>query len=354
MAKYCTITFLLWLFGGFFGLHHFYLGRDKHGVLLLTSFGGFVIGWLRDFWNLGVYTDEANKKYPVSARRYPKFSSNLHRMVACCGFSIFYRFIVTNAIPDQDYVGGEVYRFLVILITPLGTIFGAYMVCNVGHISCHVKYPVIGAYLGELLFGQLHLMFDSPNTVLSITVCTIACVVGWRERMSKTKRTVCKRAAIIASLWLIVCGLWLSYGYFNAEVYIEDLDENVKLRVIFNQFFNSDEWAEFRSLLWEAIVLMWRSRGDYERTWFSIQEGVATSQIREAMDTLGFEGADVEDVSEEELNVAYRRLAKTWHPDKVSIDDKEEAQEMFIKIQSSHQLLKKYKKRGKTIRKEKD
>ena len=348
MAKYCTVTFLLWMFGGFIGLHHFYLGRDKHGVLLLTSFGGLIIGWLRDFTHLGAYTDEANKSYPLHARRYPGLATNLHRIVACCGFSLFYRFLVANAIPDQEYVGEGAYRFLLIVVAPLGTVFGSYMVCNVGHISCHEKYPIIGAYLGELLFGQLHLMFDAPNILLSVTVCTISCVIGWRERVRKTRRTVCKRGAIVMSTWLIVCGLWLSYGYFNAEVYIEHLDHNVKLRTIFSQFFNSEEWVELKKLLWEAIVLMWKSGGDYERTWYSIQEGVATTQIRDAMDTLGFEGKDVEAISEEELNIAYRALAKRWHPDKVPIDEKERAQETFIRIQASYKLLKKYMKMSQT------
>ncbi|XP_041379364.1 dnaJ homolog subfamily C member 22-like [Gigantopelta aegis] len=34
------LPFLLWLFGGLLGLHHFYLGRDRHGF----SLGYYILG----------------------------------------------------------------------------------------------------------------------------------------------------------------------------------------------------------------------------------------------------------------------------------------------------------------------
>ena len=40
MDKFNLIAYLLWLIGGWVGLHHFYMGRDRQGVLWLTSFGG--------------------------------------------------------------------------------------------------------------------------------------------------------------------------------------------------------------------------------------------------------------------------------------------------------------------------
>jgi hypothetical protein len=35
MAKSIILTYILWLFGGGFGLHHFYLKRDIQGFLYL-------------------------------------------------------------------------------------------------------------------------------------------------------------------------------------------------------------------------------------------------------------------------------------------------------------------------------
>jgi DnaJ family protein C protein 22 len=39
MVKSKAITYVLWLFGGLLGLHHFYLGRDKQAFLWFSTFG---------------------------------------------------------------------------------------------------------------------------------------------------------------------------------------------------------------------------------------------------------------------------------------------------------------------------
>src|SRR5688572_583605 len=55
-------AYLLWLFGGWFGLHHLYLGRDRHAFVSWMSFGSyFGIGWLRELWRLPEYVRETNE-----------------------------------------------------------------------------------------------------------------------------------------------------------------------------------------------------------------------------------------------------------------------------------------------------
>ena len=39
MAKSLIVTYILWLFGGFLGLHHFYLNRIIHGFLYMCCPG---------------------------------------------------------------------------------------------------------------------------------------------------------------------------------------------------------------------------------------------------------------------------------------------------------------------------
>lgn len=56
MANYVTQTsdkkkwtaFFLCLFGGFFGLHYFYVGRTWKGLLYCFTMGLFLIGWFHD------------------------------------------------------------------------------------------------------------------------------------------------------------------------------------------------------------------------------------------------------------------------------------------------------------------
>lgn len=74
-----TMAYLLWLFGGLSGFHHFYLGRDLHGFLWWVTFGGFFgIGWIGDLFYIGEYVAEANndvdfqKRFKEKVRKYNK------------------------------------------------------------------------------------------------------------------------------------------------------------------------------------------------------------------------------------------------------------------------------------------
>ena len=51
-----------WLLGGWLGLHHFYLGRDKQALVWWCLPGGyFGLGWFRDLWRIPEYVREANR-----------------------------------------------------------------------------------------------------------------------------------------------------------------------------------------------------------------------------------------------------------------------------------------------------
>merc|ERR1712195_397448 len=60
------LAFILWWFGGLFGLHHLYLGRDLHAYLTWTvaPFSLLVVPWMvfwfRDFLRLSDYVEDAN------------------------------------------------------------------------------------------------------------------------------------------------------------------------------------------------------------------------------------------------------------------------------------------------------
>jgi len=57
MTNYTTITsdknkytaLLLCLFGGWLGLHNFYVGRIFRGIVFALTAGFFFIGWISDF-----------------------------------------------------------------------------------------------------------------------------------------------------------------------------------------------------------------------------------------------------------------------------------------------------------------
>ena len=56
-----TVAWVLQTFFGMFGLHRFYLGRWKSGLLWLCTGGLFGVGWLVDFWLTNDLVDTANR-----------------------------------------------------------------------------------------------------------------------------------------------------------------------------------------------------------------------------------------------------------------------------------------------------
>ncbi len=54
------IALILCIFGGFFGLHNFYVGRYGRGILYMLTGGIFAIGWFFDIIKilLGRFRDQ--------------------------------------------------------------------------------------------------------------------------------------------------------------------------------------------------------------------------------------------------------------------------------------------------------
>ena len=55
-------AYLLWLFFGLFGAHHFYLRRIEFGILYFFTFGLLGAGWLIDMFRMPCLVSEANKR----------------------------------------------------------------------------------------------------------------------------------------------------------------------------------------------------------------------------------------------------------------------------------------------------
>ena len=55
-----TVTWILLVFTGLFGIHRFYLGKWKTGLLWLLTAGCFGIGWQYDLWTMNWQGSEWN------------------------------------------------------------------------------------------------------------------------------------------------------------------------------------------------------------------------------------------------------------------------------------------------------
>ena len=57
-----TLAWVFLTFGGFFGIHRFYIGKYLTGILYLFTGALLGLGWLYDLWNLNEQVDEINSK----------------------------------------------------------------------------------------------------------------------------------------------------------------------------------------------------------------------------------------------------------------------------------------------------
>lgn len=56
-----NVGWILLTFGGFLGLHRFYMGKWFSGIIYLITAGIFAFGIIYDFWNLNDQIDESNR-----------------------------------------------------------------------------------------------------------------------------------------------------------------------------------------------------------------------------------------------------------------------------------------------------
>ena len=63
---------------GFLGLHHFYLGNYKRGVLFLCTLGIFGLGWLADLFQMPMIVAEANKQKQLQRRLAAALNQQQH------------------------------------------------------------------------------------------------------------------------------------------------------------------------------------------------------------------------------------------------------------------------------------
>lgn len=87
-------AYVLWLLGGIYGLHHFYLERDFQAFVWWTTLGGFG-GWIADVFNMPRYVRDANEdpkhmlELVKKMRQNKKVSTAYLIHVTCCLFILF-------------------------------------------------------------------------------------------------------------------------------------------------------------------------------------------------------------------------------------------------------------------------
>jgi DnaJ family protein C protein 22 len=136
-----VIAYVLWLIGGWWGLQHFYLGRDKHAFLWWSTCGCFGLGWIRDCWRLPEYVNAANnnpgylKDLNEKAKLYPSPTLSVGRFAGELIVGFLFGLLVRLAIPEE------------FVESPLA---------GLGHkLSIRIIVPPLGVAVGEIFFIEL-------------------------------------------------------------------------------------------------------------------------------------------------------------------------------------------------------
>ncbi|XP_066927481.1 dnaJ homolog subfamily C member 22-like [Clytia hemisphaerica] len=329
--KNLFVTYILWLFLGTFGVHHIYLRRDNQAFVWWSTLGGFFwLGWIRDFWRIPEYVDDANDekgflnvlKMKMKHRKQPEF--NTSRFSGQVFIGACYGTLARLACPDESPT------ILVTLLVPLGINIGVYLVGHIGREKGQFTIPYIVTLATYVFF------YYSTGTEPGYVNISIACSLTftyfreWKPEAKKESKTVRIRNFAIGVV--LVFALWSSFFYFNATITYQN-GEKIKLTDSIIHFFKSPVWLDFKQTFWNIY------REGESNHWKNFYDDVISSfdptGERNAKEVLGVH----QTASEEEIRKRYKKLVVKWHPDRYRGADKEDAQHKFIEIQQAYELL---------------
>lgn len=329
--KSLCVTYILWLLLGWFGVHHFYLGRDRHAFAWWSTFGGiFTLGWIRDIWRIPIYVADANEDATyidelttlMRTRRFPQFK--IIRFLGQLLVGYFYGSLVKLALPVD-----ELPILLVDALVCFGISCGVHLVGNIGRHQGRFFNPFIVTLLCN--FFVRYYIGDHVSGFICTFVSSMTFSYFREYRRVYKKRTLCKRMTIFSSCMFIIFALWLSFFYFNAEVTIDN-GETIKVRDSVNHFFKSRAWMEFKDTMWELY------EHGKQHGWKNLY-----NEFVKALDPKGEANARKvlevdQSASVDEIKKVYKKLVRKWHPDKHK-ENKEAAQQRFMVIQNAYDIL---------------
>jgi len=325
-----VVTYVLWLLGGWIGLHHFYLKRDKQAFLWWCSCGGFIFGWVRDLIRIPAYVDDANDE-DVRQPEGDGPPSSVLRWMGQLIFGSLFAYVVRLAIPEDIMADNLFLQLSVHLLIPLAVTIGVHLVGSAGGRE-------EGSFKTSLLAASLPLpwLFHNPS-VISYSCMFSTGAYHWTKKWSlrpRKRRPFCRRLAILSLASSIYVCLWISILVFNVKFEGPE-GEPVRLSEAILNFFQSQAWKEFKSKaaeLWDVFL----DEG-WDNMWKRFKKDFDISGTQHACDILE---VNCEAASQDEIRSACKRLSKQWHPDKHRDKDaKEKAEARFIEVQDACQKL---------------
>lgn len=340
--KSVVIAYVLWLFGGIFGLHHLYLHRDRHAFVWWCTLGGYLgVGWLSEIFMIPEYVRDANedprfvKQFVAQLQAYPRPPYSAKRFLGQIMMGYLGGYLCSSAIP-QTITAGIDFTWLHWLI-PLFVSLGVWTVGNIGR-ECGVWWPsLVGALLS---YPARYLIYDETYSLLLTALVSAlafdALSKQWR-RTPPRRRGATERTLKFTGALCIYFSLWGCVIVFNGTIPDEDGGE-VPIHEALRNFLASAWWTDLKQALHDTYNYA-QHHGWYE-IWREVFESMDVDGERNAYKVLGVSAT----ASQADITAAYRKLSKENHPDKVKDEaQRAAAHQRFIEIQQAYSVLSKIK-----------
>lgn len=329
-------AYVLWLFGGIFGVHHFYLRRDRHAFVWWTTLGGFGVGWLGEIFRIPRYVRDANEEPKhmedlinrMTRNKKPPFSMNRFTGMLMVGYS--WGQMMMFAIPPDSFWGINL-RYLNLLI-PLAAAIGVWTVGNIGREQGGLKWPLIAAYAA---YPIRYYVYDETIWFTAMILASALVFDSFSKEWKRTPKNthIVKRIVILGLCACLYLSLWCSYLYFHGTITDSEGDE-VPIYEALHHFFTSPWWLDVKQCLIDTYQYA-QHHGWYE-VWKQIIDLSDPHGEQNAYKVLGI-GPDA---TQQEITSTWRKLSRENHPDKVKDEkDRRAAQERFMEIQQAYEIL---------------
>ncbi|EDV26866.1 DnaJ-like protein subfamily C member 22 [Trichoplax sp. H2] len=358
--KSLLIAYILLIFGGIIGLHHFYLGRDRHAFLYWSTLGGlFGLGCLRDLWRLPTYVRDANeddfdkpskpsnrKKKEVKGSASNRKQNEVKgppfvfvRLVAQVSVAYVYGLITSMIVPLDN----QFHYYVSFLFLAIGEAIAIFTVANVGRHKLAIKpalyISILAVFFNVICFGHENHSQIIFLTALIASPAASMCTTYKTPNEFKCHRGVFRRWLILALAGtLYITAISISI-YHHGEVTSED-GERIKVKDAVDHFFSSPLWLEFKEVLY-AIYQEGKQNG-WWHVWIELNKALDPEGESNALKVLGLSMQ----ATDAEIRRQYKKLILKWHPDK-NPNNLRESEQKSIEINKAYEILSKVRNRRK-------
>ena len=389
------IGYMLWFTSGIFGLHHVYLGRIDRAITYVLSFGGFGLLALTDMFCIPtkyvreydalndieyIETIKVQQKY----NKKPKLSKVLPILLQLYVGSLLG--ILCGCVIPEELYSDKIYYLLQAIGLSIGIYIAGTSQCNTSFISSSFTNVIASCIIVKMFVMFILAPYTNFIRMNDTSLCWIAGVIAFRysaywnidllESVASNNETHEKRKIkqqqnqkgmsflkrllqyIIIINLIITCVISGIYNYGTVQILNAHTNqyELHKVKDAFHNMIKSQGFKDFKRTF-NKFYNDFKTNHDYKESWEKLKEDFDPDGEKRALRILELNDNDDDNLTQQEIKSAYKRLALMYHPDRYQQQqqnnngdnnynqycDQNCAQEKFIEIQEAYEILSKKK-----------